>query len=268
MSSRSWSAVRASASRDAGAQLLLEHRQHAVAGPHPGVRRVGVVGVGPEVDALDLAGGDGVVARDVEQRPAVAVERPPHAGQGPAAGAAGEAEQHGLGLVVAGVPEQHQLGPEVVGHLVEHRVAGLARCCLGARARRPRRARARPRSRRRPSPPSARRPGPRGRPNPPAGRGRRSPRPPGRAGRAPRRRRRRAGPASRRRPSRRPARPARRSRWCPHGQGGELTAYAAAYGGDGGVEAHRLTRVRERPSPRARTARPSTGGSRAAPRPR
>ena len=55
------------------------------------------------------------------------VELPAHAGEGPAAGAASQPQQHGLGLVVEGVPEQHQGGAEVLGHLVEHRVASLPR---------------------------------------------------------------------------------------------------------------------------------------------
>ena len=62
----------------------------------------------PDLEALDLAGGDGVGVGDVEQRAAVVVEGPAHPGERAAAGAAGEADQHGLGLVVAGVPEQHQ----------------------------------------------------------------------------------------------------------------------------------------------------------------
>ena len=84
-------------------------------------------GSSQNVDALDLAGGHRVGAGHVEQRTAVGSKR---RGACPAsdaaARAAGQPEQHGLGLVVEGVPEQHQRGAEVVGHLVEHGVPRLA----------------------------------------------------------------------------------------------------------------------------------------------
>ncbi len=47
-------------------------------------------------------------------------------GQGPRPGAAGQPEQHGLGLVVAGVAEQHRRRPGLVRHLLQRGVAGAA----------------------------------------------------------------------------------------------------------------------------------------------
>ncbi len=116
---------------DTRAELGLEHRQHPL--PHPGsrVRRVGVVGVVPELDALDLAGGDGVGAGDVEQRPPVAVEAAPHARDRASTGATRQPEQHRLGLVVAGVAEQHPRGAEALADLVEDGVPGFAGRRLG-----------------------------------------------------------------------------------------------------------------------------------------
>ena len=78
-----------------------------------------------------------------------------HPGEGPAAGTAGEAEQHLLGLVVEGVAEEHGGGAVPVGGLVEGGVAGRAGGGLEAvtRGGRPRRSRtstgSRPRARRR-----------------------------------------------------------------------------------------------------------------------
>ena len=76
MSSRSWSAVRARVGRHPGPELGLEQRQHGVPDADPGERRVGVVRVLPDLEALDLAGRHGVGAGDVEQRPPVARRRP------------------------------------------------------------------------------------------------------------------------------------------------------------------------------------------------
>ena len=110
VSSRSWSAVRARASATPGPELVLEHRQHPVAHPDAGVGGVVVVRVVPRLEPLDLAGGDGVVAAYAEQRAREDAEGRPHPLQRPPARAAGQAEQHGLGLVVEGVAEQHQRG--------------------------------------------------------------------------------------------------------------------------------------------------------------
>jgi hypothetical protein len=55
------------------------------------------------------------------------LEAAPHARQRAPAGAAGQAEQHGLGLVVEGVAEQHDDRAEVLDHLVEHGVPRLPR---------------------------------------------------------------------------------------------------------------------------------------------
>ena len=191
----------------ARSELVLERREHLAPHPDPGVGRVDVVRVVPVLDALDLASGHGVGAGHVEQRPAVVVEAAAHAGQRPAARAAGQAEQDGLGLVVEGVAEEHADRAEVL------RPAGRGRR-TAPRAPPPpdrdRRPEPRPgpwRSRRSPARPSARRRARRARPTPPGGRGRRSPRSP--AGRAcdPRRPSRTAAPGS---PARRSTRPARR----------------------------------------------------------
>ena len=64
-------------------------------------------------------------AGDAEQRAPELVERGPHPGDRAATGAAGQPEQHGLGLVVEGVAEQHDAGPHPVGDLVEHGVPRL-----------------------------------------------------------------------------------------------------------------------------------------------
>ncbi len=99
--------MRARVVGDPRPELLLQHRQHGAPHPHPGVRRVAVVRVVPELDALDLAGGDGVGAGHVEERAHVRGRRPrriPASDRPPEP--AGQAEQHGLGLVVAGVAEQ------------------------------------------------------------------------------------------------------------------------------------------------------------------
>ena len=60
-----------------------------------------------------------------------------HAGQRAGAGAAGEPEQHGLGLVVAGVAEQHGGGAVALGGGVQRGVAGVAGGGLGAALRGP-----------------------------------------------------------------------------------------------------------------------------------
>ena len=86
----------------------------------------------PDPEPLDLAGGHGVGVGDVEERTAVGLEGPAHAGERAAAGAAGQAEQHGLGLVVAGVTEQDDVGVEALADLLEDGVAGGAGGRLGA----------------------------------------------------------------------------------------------------------------------------------------
>ena len=57
-----------------------------------------------------------------------------HAGQRAGAGAAGQAEQHGLGLVVAGVAEQHRGGAGRSAAASRARVAGVAGGGLGPAA--------------------------------------------------------------------------------------------------------------------------------------
>ncbi len=93
-----------------GPSSRLEHGQHLLAHAHARVGGVGVVRVGPRLEAGVGAGLHGGRAPDAEQRPAVATGRGGHALQAGGAASAGEAEQHGLGLVVEGVAEQHELG--------------------------------------------------------------------------------------------------------------------------------------------------------------
>ena len=63
---------------------------------------------GPQAEAAQAA--RGVAAADAEQRAPVAAAARRHPGQRPGARAAGQPEQHGLGLVVQGVAEQHGRG--------------------------------------------------------------------------------------------------------------------------------------------------------------
>ena len=74
--------------------------------------------------------------RRPEQRAAEPSARRRHARERPRARPAGEAQQHGLGLVVERVPEQDGRGTELVGGALERRVPGGPRGRL-ARGRRP-----------------------------------------------------------------------------------------------------------------------------------
>jgi hypothetical protein len=65
-----------------------------------------------------------------EEGPQVAAAADGHAGQRPGAGAASQAEQHRLGLVVEGVPEKDGRCAEPLGGLVKGPVARVARGCL------------------------------------------------------------------------------------------------------------------------------------------
>ena len=240
MSSRSWSAVRASvaatpgpSSSSSSGSTVCRTRTRVNAGSR-------VVRVLPELDALDLAGGDRVGAGDVEQRPAVAVEAAAHPGERPAARAAGQAEQHGLGLVVAGVPEQHGGRAEALGRPARARRSGPGGRPPPAPGRPPRRA---------PAPLSGLVGAERGhlRDDPrrvlgrarPGARGRRSRRRPASRPCGPRRRSPPAARASRRRRSRRPR------TVCAGLEVGERAAYGEADRGDGRVEAHAPQRTRE-----------------------
>ena len=117
--------------RHPGAELLLEQRQHLRPHPHAGELLVGVVRVGPELDALGQARGLGVGAGEVEQRAPVDLERTSHPRQRPPTRSTGQPEEHRLRLVVEGVPEQHDPGREPLRDLGEYGVASLARRCLG-----------------------------------------------------------------------------------------------------------------------------------------
>ena len=158
---------------DARAELLLEHRQHGAAHPDPGEAGVDVVRVVPVVDALDLAGGHGVVAGDVEQRADEPVEgrgasrrASGRRSRGPARAARSRPGRRGCARAA---PRPRRSG---------RRSARARRTAPGGprprgRARGRRRGPSRSRSRRRRARPSARRPGRRARPSRPGGRGRR-----------------------------------------------------------------------------------------------
>ena len=146
-SSRSCSAVRASASATPGPELGLEHGQHPLAHAHAGEGGIGVVRVVPRRESGVEAGLPGGRATDAEQRPRVPARAGGHAGEARGARAAGEPEQHGLGLVVERVAEQHERGSGLGGDRVERGVAGVASGCLGAALARRRRRAARPRGR-------------------------------------------------------------------------------------------------------------------------
>ena len=118
---------------DPGPELVLEHRQHPVPHPDPGEPRVVVVRVVPALDALGPAGGLGL--RRGSRRAAgggSASKRAAHPGERPAARAAGQPEQHGLGLVVEGVAEQHDARRRsAAATSAEHGVPRLAGRRLG-----------------------------------------------------------------------------------------------------------------------------------------
>ena len=114
MSSRSWSAVRASASampgpssRSSTGSTERRTRERSEAG-------VLVVGVRPPLDAVGAAGRLGLRTGQVEQaaarRPPPLLEVTAHPLQRAAARSPGQPEQHRLGLVVEGVPQQHARG--------------------------------------------------------------------------------------------------------------------------------------------------------------
>ena len=203
-SSRTRSAVRASAAATPGPRLSSSDREDGTAHAHPRVAGIVVVRVVPGLDALDLAGGHGVVAGDVEQRPGVVVERAAHAGQ------RARHPSRGPGRAAPSLPGRHGCGRTgraprsgVLAELLEHVVPRLPRGRLRAVARRRRRRPGPSPSRRRRARPAARPPAQPGRPSQAGARGRRSRRP--RAARAcdPRRPRPKPARASRRRPSRR-----------------------------------------------------------------
>ena len=68
---------------------------------------------------------------DVEEGTTVGLEGPAHAGERAATGAARQAEQHGLGLVVSGVTEQDDVGVEAFADLLQDGVPGGAGGRLG-----------------------------------------------------------------------------------------------------------------------------------------
>ncbi len=134
-SARARSAVRASASAMPGPSSRLEHGKHAV--PHPRPARSG----------RRRCAGRRRPARPRAPRPVRRTARRSssgrrngpararHPGQAAGARAAGEAEQHGLGLVVERVTEQHHLGAVVARRTEQRAVAGVARRGLGTVAR-------------------------------------------------------------------------------------------------------------------------------------
>ncbi len=120
---------------DAFAECLLQGGQALLAQPRARVRGIGVVGVVPDRERLDHAGLAGGLPVEPEERAAVTAAGPRdrgHSGQGADAGAAGESEQDGFGLVVTGVAEQDGDGAVPGGRVVEGGVAGVAGGGLGS----------------------------------------------------------------------------------------------------------------------------------------
>ncbi len=120
---------------DAFAERLLQGGQPFVAEPGAGVGGVDVVRVVPDGDRLDQAGLAGGLPVELEEGAAVAAGRSGgggHAGERADAGAAGEAEEDGFGLVVAGVAEQDGGGAVAFGGGVQRGVAGVAGGGFGA----------------------------------------------------------------------------------------------------------------------------------------
>jgi hypothetical protein len=88
----------------AAGEHVLQQREHLVPQPDAGEARVGVVRVVPHREPRTR--GPGRRAADGQQRPQERRVPPPHARERTGTGAAAEAEEHGLGLVVEGVAEQ------------------------------------------------------------------------------------------------------------------------------------------------------------------
>ena len=87
-------------------------------GPGRGHSRVGVLRVIPGLEAQGGAGGPGLGPADPQQRAQAAAAALGHPGQRAGAGAARQAEQHGLGLVVRVWPEQDRRRAGGVGDAV------------------------------------------------------------------------------------------------------------------------------------------------------
>ena len=114
-SSRSWSAVRASACATPPPRICLEQRQRLGAQPHPGELGAEVVRVPVRVEPELLAGLAGHRAAHVEQRPAPRRVVRRASRRATRSRTAGQPEQHRLRLIVEGVPEQHRaVGPRGV----------------------------------------------------------------------------------------------------------------------------------------------------------
>jgi hypothetical protein len=99
---------------DAGSERGLQGGQRVMTDPSPRVPAVGVVRVVPGAQAQRRAGRPRPVPADGQERPAVHAGPLGHAGQGAAAGPAGQPEQHRLGLVVERVAEQHGRGSRLL----------------------------------------------------------------------------------------------------------------------------------------------------------
>jgi inorganic pyrophosphatase len=117
---------------DAGAEFPLEQRQHCRAHAHASEGRVGVLRVGPGLESGVGAGLHSGRAADTEQRPPVLAANGSHPLQTRGPAAAGQPEQHGLGLVVEGVGEEHGGSAELGRSALESRVACRAGRGLGS----------------------------------------------------------------------------------------------------------------------------------------
>ncbi len=244
--------------RRPGPSSLLEQRQHACAAPGTRVKRGSALCGSSQKSRPSTWQAVTVSARRTSSSGRrKSLEGAAHPGQRAAAGAAGQAEQHGLGLVVAGVAEQHGRGAEALGDLARARRTAPRGRPPRARARAAvDRAPARRRSRRRPAPPAARRPARPARPSRPAGRGRRSRRRPARPARGPRTTV-AASSASESAPPEQAT-----TTTSPGSRSASVRRTPSRTGGDGGVQAHRppVSRGPGRPRRRGRRSRPWTAG--------
>ena len=122
---------------DARAEFRLENRQHPLSHTHPREAFVEIVGIVPGIQSGCRAERTGRLATHPEQRsePAQTVlvlAHRRHALQARRPGAAGEPEQHRLGLVVERVPQEHRGCADPGSGFPQHPVPRLARRRLRA----------------------------------------------------------------------------------------------------------------------------------------
>ncbi len=111
---------------DTRAEGVLQNRQDPVADPGPRERLVSVGRVIPRGEPVGEAGVSGHRPADVQQRAPEQAVAARHARQRACAGAAGEPQQHRLGLVVEGMAEQHGARAQALGGAGQNGPAGVA----------------------------------------------------------------------------------------------------------------------------------------------